>query len=68
MAVMFVPAIVLAVLVAVELELDDRWFNVVTVLVGILLGSVVSVPLRQFLLDLGNLQPNPRWEGTDDER
>ena len=67
MAVMFVPVIVLAVLVAAELELDDRWFSVVTILVGILLGSVVSVPLRQFLLDLGNLPPNPRWEGTDDE-
>ena len=67
MAVMFVPVIVLAVLVAAELELDDRWFSVVTILVGILLGSVVSVPLRQFLLDLGNLPPHPRWEGTDDE-
>ena len=39
-----------------------------TILVGILLGSVVTVPLRQLLLDLGDLQPNPRWEGTDDER
>ena len=68
MVLMFVPVIVLAVLVTAEFKLDDRWSSVLTILLGILFGSVVSVPLSQFLLDLGNLPPDPRWEGTDNER
>ena len=66
MVVMFAPVVALAILVHVELELDDRWLTVVVAVVGLLFSSVVSVPLRQFLLDLGDLPPNPRWEGKDD--
>ena len=65
MAVMFVPVVVLAILIHGELDLDDRWLTVIVAVVGLLFSSVVSVPLRQFLMDLGNLPPNPRWEGTD---
>ena len=67
MTVMFVPIIVLAILIHDELEVGDQWLTGFIVLVGLLFSSVVSVPLRQFLLDSGNLPPNPRWEGKDDE-
>ena len=63
MAVMFAPVVVLAILVHLGLEFDDRWLTVIVAVVGLLFSSMVSVPLQQFLLDLGNLPPNPRWEG-----
>ena len=67
MALMFFPVIVLAVLLHWGLDLSERWLTVFILLVGLLFSSVVSVPLRQFLLDLGNLPTNRRWEGTGDD-
>ena len=63
MLVLFLPTITLSVLVPIDLELGEVWQAVPVTIVGILFSSVVSVPLRQFLLDLGNLPPNGRWEG-----
>ncbi len=66
MTLTFVPAIVVAVIFHGELNVDESWSTVFILLTGLLFSSVVSVPLRQFLLDLGNLPPNRRWESTDD--
>lgn len=63
MLVLFLPTILLSVIVPIDLGLGKVWQAVPVTMVGILFGSVVSVPLRQFLLDLGNLPPNGRWEG-----
>ena len=63
MLVLFLPTITLSVLVPSNLNLGQTWLAVSVTIVGVLFSGVVSVPLRQFLLDLGNLPPNERWEG-----
>ena len=63
MFVLFLPTIVLSVLVPISLNLGQVWQGVFVTIVAVLFSGVVSVPLRQFLLDLGNLPPNGRWEG-----
>ena len=37
------------------------WLAVWLTIAGVLLSGIVSVPLRQFLLDLGKLAPNRKW-------
>ena len=68
MVLTFAPFIVLGILFHKVLNLSEQWLIGFTLLVGLLLSSVVSVPLRQFLLDLGNLPPNRRWEGIETRR
>ena len=68
MVMTFAPFIVLGILFHKELNLSEQWLMGFTLLMGLLLSSVVSVPLRQFLLDLGNLPPNRRWEGIETRR
>lgn len=63
MLVLFLPTIVLSILVPIDLDAGKVWQTVSITIVGVLFSGVVSVPLRQFLLDLGNLPPNDRWEG-----
>ena len=60
MAVLFLPVIVVAVAVPGMLDLSPAWSAVSLTIVGVLLSSVVADPLRRFLLEWGNLAPNPR--------
>ena len=62
MLVLFIPLIVLVVLTTRELTDDEIWLAVSITIVGVFLSSIVSVPLRQFLLDLGKLAPNHKWK------
>ena len=43
---------------------DQIWLAASVTIIGVLFGSVVSTPLRQFLLDLGQLPPIHKWEGN----
>lgn len=63
MLVLFLPTITLSIVVPMDLFEDNIWQAVPVTIVGVLFSSIVSVPLRQFLLDVGNLPPNGRWEG-----
>ena len=63
MFVLFLPLILLAIMVPQGLSLGQTWLTASVTIVGVLFSSIVSVPLRQFLLDLGNMPPNGRWEG-----
>ena len=65
MLFLFLPLILLAVTVPQGLALGGTWLAVSVTIVGVLLSSVVSVPLRQCLLELGKIPPNRRWEGCD---
>ena len=62
MLILFIPLIVLVVLTTRELTDDEIWLAVSVTIVGVSLSSIVSVPLRQFLLDLGKLAPNHKWK------
>ena len=62
MLVLFIPLIALVILTILQLTDDEIWLAVWLTVAGVLLGSLVSVPLRQFLLDLGKLAPNRKWE------
>ena len=62
MLVLFIPLIVLVVITIRELTDDGIWLAVSVTIVGVFLSSIVSVPLRQFLLDLGKLAPNHKWK------
>ena len=59
MATLFFPVILVAVVVRWMLELSPIWSAVSLTIVGVLLSAVVSEPLRRFLLEWGNLTPNP---------
>ena len=63
MAILFLPVIVVAVAVPGMLDLSPAWSAVSLTIVGVLLSSVVSDPLRRFLLEWGDLVPN-----SDDSR
>ena len=60
MANLFLPVIVVAVAVPGMLDLSPAWSAVSLTIVGVLLSSVVSEPLRRFLLEWGCLKPDPR--------
>ena len=64
MLFLFLPLILFAILVPRALTDDQIWLAASVTIIGVLFGSVVSTPLRQFLLDLGELQPIHRWEGN----
>ena len=63
---LFAPVIVLGILVAQLLSSSDTLPTIAGVLLSVIFGSVVSVPVRQFLLDLGDL-PSVRREKVDVE-
>ena len=55
MLFLFAPVIVIVILVSQAISEGDTWPTVVGVLLSVVFGSVVSVPIRRFLLDLGDL-------------
>ena len=59
MAILFFPVILVAVVVPFMLELSQVWSAVSLTIVGVLLSAVISDPLRRFLLEWGDLAPNP---------
>ena len=64
MLFLFLPLIVFAIMMPRALTDDQVWLAVSVTIIGVLFGSMVSTPLRQFLLDLGKLRPIHRWEGN----
>ena len=62
MLILFIPLIVLVFLTTRELTDDEVLVAVSVTILGVFLSSIVSVPLRQFLLDLGKLAPNHKWK------
>ena len=66
MIFMFLPLTLLAIVVPIVVTDDRTWLAVSVTIIGVSFGSVVSTPLRQFLLDLGQLPPIRRWEGGTD--
>ncbi len=64
MLFLFLPLILLAILMPRAVTDDQIWLAASVTIIGVLFGSVVSTPLRQFLLDLGQLPPIHRWEGN----
>ena len=63
---MFLPLMFLAIVVPIAVTDDRTWLAVSVTIIGVSFGGVVSIPLRQFLLDLGQLPPIRRWEGATD--
>ena len=66
MLFMFLPLTLLAIGIPIVVTDDRTWLAVSVTIIGVSFGSVVSTPLRQFLLDLGQLPPIRRWEGDTD--
>ena len=58
MAILFLPVILVAMAVPGMLGLSATWSAVSLTLVGVLLSTVISEPLRRFLLEWGNLMPD----------
>lgn len=67
MLFLFLPLVLFAIMMPRALTDDQVWLAVSVTIIGVLFGSVVSTPLRQFLLDLGQLRPIHRWEGNAGE-
>ena len=55
MLLLLIPLVVLTMLAVGAFHVDDTWVAVSGVIVGLIFSGAVSVPVRQFLLDLGNL-------------
>ncbi len=58
MAILFFPVILVAMAVPGMVGLSATWSDVSLLLVGFLLSTVISDPLRRFLLEWGNLMPD----------
>ena len=58
MAILFLPVILVTMAVPGMLGLSSTWSAVSLTLVGVLLSTVISEPLRRFLLEWGNLMPD----------
>ena len=58
MAILFFPVILVAMAVPGMVGLSATWSAVSLMLVGFLLSTVISEPLRRFLLEWGNLMPD----------
>ncbi len=58
MAILFFPVILVAMAVPGMVGLSATWSGVSLLLVGFLLSTVISEPLRRFLLEWGNLMPD----------
>jgi hypothetical protein len=58
MATMFFPVMLVAVVVPGMLELSPVWSAVSLTIAGVLLSAVIAQPLRDFLLEWGNLSQN----------
>ena len=58
MLFLFTPLIVLTMLAVNALGFGETWVGVSGVVVGIIFSSTISVPVREFVLDLGNLSPD----------
>ena len=58
MAILFLPVILVAIAVPGMLGLGPTWSAVSLTLAGVLLSALISDPLRNFLLEWGNLLPD----------
>ena len=58
MAILFFPVILVAMAVPGMVGLSATWSDVSLLLVAFLLSTVISEPLRRFLLEWGNLMPD----------
>ena len=58
MTILFFPVILVAMAIPGMLGLSATWSAVSLTLVGVLLSTVISEPLRRFLLEWGNLMPD----------
>ena len=63
MLFLFTPLIVLTMLAANALGFGETWVAVSGVVVSLIFSSAISMPVRQFLLDLGNLSTNRGLDG-----
>ena len=57
---LFMPVIVIGIWISQKVSDGDTLPTVVGVLLSVVFGSVVSVPIRQFLLDLGDFSGNSK--------
>ena len=57
MTMLFFPVALVAIALPKDLGLSETWSNVSLALIGIFLSGVISEPLRCFLLEWGNLDP-----------
>ena len=60
MLFLFTPLIVLTMLAVNALGFGETWVGVSGVVVGIIFSSTISEPVREFVLDLGNLSRSPK--------
>ena len=56
MCAVFGPTVGLWFFARFQLGLSSEWFNLVIWVIGLFFGSVVSVPFRKFVLDVGGLR------------
>lgn len=68
MLFLFTPLMILAIWVPKTLTGEDTWSTVMGTIVGVLFSSVVSVPLRRFVVRYGNLSSFARLQGRSETR
>ena len=68
MAILFFPVILVAMAVPGMVGLSATWSDVSLLLVGFLLSTVISEPLRRFLLEWGNLMPDREPAQSEEAR
>ena len=56
-AILFMPAILVSFTIPDVLELSDSWSAACVTIAGVILGAVISEPLKNLFLEWGNLKP-----------
>lgn len=58
MSILFMPAFLVSFTIPDVLELNDPWSAACVTIVGVILGAVISEPLKNLFLDWGKLAPD----------
>ena len=68
MIFLFAPIIVLAIWVPQQLSGNDSWSTVLGTFLSVILGGVISMPVRHFLEDLNDVSSNHRNTDAPNQR
>ena len=64
MFLLFAPGVVLIILLVGAITEDPSWMTVTGVILSILFGGVIAVPMRELMLELGDLGPGTSDRGN----
>ncbi|MXZ02518.1 MAG: hypothetical protein F4Y88_02255 [Chloroflexi bacterium] len=66
MVILFLPVTIVAIAVPTILKLDEIWVASSLMIISVLISAVIAGPLRQLLVEWGDLNPNRGYKNSKD--